>query len=374
MKKILLIVVTALIAVSTGLSLAPMKVAFLYTSGTPTSVRVQLADNTSNSLFVGENYTTGITPNSSGIVVVNVRDHAGSGTTWADYQASSVNTYSTLDIYVNNALYAQYRLDQLIMAQAQNGILDQDGNLTPAENGKGNIGTDELRWSSGYFEGETVHIGPADGEANNTEMALSYDDATNTGSIAIDNESVIDATKDLITINKLVSQEIGDNNTAFGTGALVNNTGQFVDGVGINAARENSGDYVNASGLQAAYQNTGTYVNASGYRAAYQNTGSNVNARGYWAARGNKGLNLNASGYYSASENTGNHVNASGFFAAYRDTGDYVNASGYNAARENSGSYVNAFGRDAAHQNAGDNVNASGIQSCLSKYGFTPKC
>jgi len=381
MRNILLITITALIAVSTGLSLEPMKVGFVYTAGTPTSVQVQLADNTSSNLFQGENYTTGITPNSSGVIVVNVRDHAGSGTTWANYQASSVNTYSTLDIYVNGTLYAQYRLDALIISQAQNGILDQDGNLTPPENGSGNVGTDELRWSSAYFDENTVHIGPAEGEANDSEMRLSYDHGIHTGTITIDDEDVIDATSDLVTINKLVSQVIAGNNTAFGNTAFngtssgasntaigylslsANTNGNNNTAVGTSSLRNNtSGAQNTAVGVDALITNTSGISNtAVGYLSLSINNANNNTAFGTSSLRNNSsGTNNTAVGTNALSSNTiGNNNTANGFQALMNSTGTNNTAVGYNALLVSTANDNTAIGSGSLASNTTGTVNTA---------------
>ena len=63
------------------------------------------------------------------------------------------------------------------------------------------MGGDEQRWSSAYVLGNSVHIGPADGEANETEMKLSYDEGDGTGTIKVDSRDIIDITEDNLTID-----------------------------------------------------------------------------------------------------------------------------------------------------------------------------
>ena len=130
MKKILLLVITALVAVSTSLSLEPMKIGFFYTGATPVDMHVQLADKITNNIFVGETYAT-LTANQSGIVVIEIKDHAGANGDWSGVSANSITTDHTIDIYIGTTVYAQYRLDGLILNQAQTTVFDNDGNFNP---------------------------------------------------------------------------------------------------------------------------------------------------------------------------------------------------------------------------------------------------
>jgi hypothetical protein len=47
-------------------------------------------------------------------------------------------------------------------------------NLAPAVFDAYTLGTDELRWSDAYVSGASMHIGPANGQSANTELAIGY--------------------------------------------------------------------------------------------------------------------------------------------------------------------------------------------------------
>lgn len=344
MKKFILLTALALLSISTATALEPIKVAIFKTGGAA-NVQVNLTNYTGGTATnVFTSTTQSLTPNGSGIIMVDISDATyASGTTWSAITPASVNSYYVIDVNVGGNLYAQYRLDQQIIDQSQGGVFDNNGNFTPAVNGDGTLGSDNLRWDGLYVTGNTIHVGPVDGELNNDELAFSYNDATNTGTIKIDNVSVIDATKDLITINSLVSQEIGNDNTAFGKNALVGNTSNGVTGTGLNAAYQNTGSQVTANGNRAAYQNTGSYVIANGSYSAENNTGDKVTASGGFSAKNNSGDNVVAIGYQSGEGNTGNNVIALGQSAAFGNTGGNVAAFGTNVGDGNSMSNVTIF-------------------------------
>ena len=348
MKKILLLSALLLISVSLSMGLEPMKVAFVYTAGTPTSVRVQMADNTSSSLFVGENLTSGITPSGSGIILVNVQDHAGSGTTWSDYSASDITTYHTLDIYVNGSLYAQYRLDALILAQAQASVFDNDGNFNPTQEGA-SLGTDGNRWSELFVEGNTVHIGPPLGMAGD-ELAFSYDDGTNTATMTVAGTTALTSVNDNINIPQqstidglTIGQGAGDDvsNTALGLDALQSNTsGTRNTATGTRALRDNeTGNGNTANGFQTLMNNTGSDNSAFGNNALLSNTTGISNT-----AIGANTLVFNS---------TGNNNTAIGRSALELNTTGTNNiANGSFALRFNTtGSSNVAIGRDALQSN-----------------------
>jgi hypothetical protein len=203
MKKSLLSLIILALSASTALSLAPFKVGVFYT-GASTTMTVRITDYSggTNTLYTSADINN-VTGNSSGFAILDVVENTQgqNQTALADIQPTDINTSTVVEVLVGGQIYAQYRLDQLLASQAQGGIFDNDGNLTPPENGGSDLGGDEQRWSSAYVLGNSVHIGPADGEANETEMKLSYDENTGTGTIKVDSEEIIDITEDNLTID-----------------------------------------------------------------------------------------------------------------------------------------------------------------------------
>ncbi|MFN3196776.1 MAG: beta strand repeat-containing protein [Chlorobiota bacterium] len=386
LKLILLVVLTTTLS-----ALEPMKVAFVYTAGTPTSVRVQMADNTSSSLFVGENLTSDITPNSSGIIIVNVQDHAGSGTTWSNYNASNITTYHTLDIYVNGTLYAQYRLDALILAQAQTSVFDNNGNFNPTQEGA-SLGTDGNRWSELFVEGNTVHIGPPLGMAGD-ELAFSYDDATNTATMTVAGLTALTSVNDNVNIPKqatidgisvgkgnnsfsnntavgisaLNSNTTGNHNTAVGSGALMSNeNGNFNSAYGRSSLSSNTAGSNNTSvGYNTLLNNTtGIENTAVGGNALQSNTTAPYNsALGFNALRTNTtGTNNTGIGAYSLRNNTTGSGNTATGVNSLRDntTGTNNTATGVNALVSNStGTSNTAYGTNALTSNSTGSSNTA---------------
>lgn len=227
MKKIFLLITLALLAISTASALEPIKVA-IFKTGAAANVQVILNDYTGgNATAIYTGPTTLLTPNGSGVIIINIANNVG--TDWTDITAAQVNSYYVLDVLVGGTLYAQYRLDQQILNQAQGGILDTDGNLTPSETGTGSVGSDDNRWSDVYVEESTMHIGPPNGELNNTELALSYNTGTNTAHIKVDANDAILATSTGVTIPGTLTQTAGQ--VTFG-GNVDANAGIDITGAG----------------------------------------------------------------------------------------------------------------------------------------------
>ncbi len=236
MKKIL--TVLALIAISTTsmFALAPFKIGVFYT-GASTTMNVQITDYSggTNILFTSDDITN-VTGNDFGFAILDIVDNGANDL--AAIEPTDFNTSTVVEILVNGQIYAQYRLDQLLQTQASGGAFDSDGNLTPPENGIADLGTDEKRWVSAYVLGSSVHIGPADGEANETEMKLSYDEEGGTGTIKVDTEDKIDITEEKVTVNG--ETEITGELTASTTGNTIGDgtdaTQLTISGSSANAA------------------------------------------------------------------------------------------------------------------------------------------
>jgi len=240
MKKLL--TVLALIAISTTsmFALAPFKVGVFYT-GAATTMNVRITDYSggTNILYTSADITN-VTGNSSGFAILDVVENTQgqNQTALTDIQPTDINTSTVVEVLVGGQIYAQYRLDQLLQSQASGGVFDNDGNLTPPENGGSDLGGDDQRWSSAYVLGNSVHIGPADGETNQTEMKLSYDENTGTGTIKVDTEEIIDITEDKVTIDG--ETEVNDVFTATVAGNTIGDgndaTQLTISGSSANAA------------------------------------------------------------------------------------------------------------------------------------------
>jgi hypothetical protein len=191
LKTIIQILLLTVIAATLS-ALEPSKVAYYTNNTAAQNVYVELKDYSTNTmLFRGETFN--LAPNDNGIVIVDVNDYPAGGATgdWAGINASVINTSTMLDIYVNGTLFSQKRYDQLILVQAEATVLDNSGNFNP-QTLNGTIGTDDNRWDDVYVGGNTLHIGPNDGDINNTEMELSY--SGNTGTVTVDNTPMLDIT------------------------------------------------------------------------------------------------------------------------------------------------------------------------------------
>jgi hypothetical protein len=199
MKKSFLYIIILAISASTALSLAPFKVGVFYTGASTTmSVRITDYSGGTDILYTSADILN-VTGNSSGFAILDVVENGSNEL--GNITPTDVNTSTVIEVLVGGQIYAQYRLDQLLASQAQGGIFDNDGNLTPPENGGSDLGGDDQRWSSAYVLGNSVHIGPADGEANETEMKLSYDENTGIGTIKVDTRDIIDITEDNLTVD-----------------------------------------------------------------------------------------------------------------------------------------------------------------------------
>ena len=160
MNKLLLFI--ALIITTTAVSaLEPVKIAVVYQgAGNPTIVANIHNYDTDTQLYT-ENMGT-LTPNSSGIVSFTL---GISQANWQSLTIQQVGPYVIIDVILNGTLYAQYRLDQLIVSQAQSSLLNltDDGSMIPDESTQ-SLGTSDERWSDLYVGPSSVHIGQPSAE------------------------------------------------------------------------------------------------------------------------------------------------------------------------------------------------------------------
>ena len=161
MKKVLLSTIMFIFTMSTAISLEPIKIAIVYSGiGTP-NVVANVHDYSSNSQLYTESYG-GLTANSSGIITFSIGINQ---TNWQNLTVQDVNSSVIVDVILDGTLYAQYRLDQLILTQAQAALMNvtQDGSLIPDDPTQ-SLGTNEDRWSDLFVGPSSVHIGQPSAE------------------------------------------------------------------------------------------------------------------------------------------------------------------------------------------------------------------
>lgn len=252
---------------NTAFSLNPIKIAVFTTNPATVNAQVILNDYSSGSAVL--KYTgpiVSVTPNSSGIIVVNISNNVGND--WGSITATQVNSYYLLDIKIGGTLYAQYRLDQLIIMQAQSGITDTDGNLSPNGNGNGGLGDDNSRWSDLFVEGNTIHVGPAGGVVSGTEMTLSYNLSPNKGTINVDNHDVMEITKNEVNITNSnsvnTSNTLGVNSNGIGNGisVILTNSSNGSRGLDVSQSGVGPGVFATSVGGNAVWGKTSSISSA----------------------------------------------------------------------------------------------------------------
>ena len=192
----------------------------------------------------------------------------------------------------------------------------------------------------------------------------------------------------------LLNSDPGDQNTAVGFNALLNNRGDRNTANGYQALFSNLyGASNTANGYQALYSNTyGSGNTANGNRALYSNTdGASNTANGYQAlfsntggsgntANGNSALSSNTEGTFNTatgsgalfSNNEGTFNTANGYLALQHNTyGNYNTASGGYALVSNTTGIANtAIGVDALYSNiTGSNNTGVGVNALLRSTG-----
>lgn len=161
MKNFLLKMGIMLVVVSSAMALEPIKIAIMYPGSGSQQIDVRVKDYSSGGQLYTESFGT-LTPNSSGIITFTIGINQ---VNWKSLTTQQVNSYVVIDVLLDNALYAQYRLDQLIISQAQSSLmnLSENGSMIP-DNDVQSLGTDEERWSDLYVGPSSVHIGQPSAE------------------------------------------------------------------------------------------------------------------------------------------------------------------------------------------------------------------
>lgn len=173
MKNFFIALALFALSFSSTFSLEPLNVAIINTNAGPHNIDVELNDYTGGTAvnIYSESFT-GLTPNSSGVITFSL----GIGSVaWDGILSNTVNSYYIIDVKIGGTLYAQYRLDELIRLQAQNGITDKDGNIVPGEDDASTLGTDTQRWKDVFVGPASIHIGESGDEGS-----ISFTTGTNT--------------------------------------------------------------------------------------------------------------------------------------------------------------------------------------------------
>jgi hypothetical protein len=230
MKKLILLIAIALIAVSTGLSLEPTRVSVYAPAfraapdGTPaTSVRIDLVDytgGTANTLYTGNTFTAPdaeVTADDNGVITVNVGQDASVSAAWDLIDAGNMNTFWTFDVYINGTLYSQGRIDQQVIIQANTSIFNSSGVLVPSGN-PSTVGADNQRFDAVYVkeieadpELEGVFIGPT-GSAGTADLALQYDNTAGEGIISSNGAAIMNFDATGVDLNAKIVDNVAEIN------------------------------------------------------------------------------------------------------------------------------------------------------------------
>jgi hypothetical protein len=327
MKNLFILFAIALLSFSTALALEPVKVAFTHSGTAPVSVEIKLTDytgGTANTLYTQS--AASYTPNGSGVIIATVADSS-----WATITPSQVNAYCVLDVYVGGDLYAQYRLDKLILSQSTNSILDNEGNLSPAESGGADLGNDDNRWGELFLTGNTLHVGPDGGMAGSNELAISYNDADSSAHFTVAGTDAFE----VYASGDVVVPALGDGSST--QNLQVDASGKLVVGGGGGAFTSSGGTTKANSTTDNFFFGSGTFNNPIGTENKMYYDISNGSFRvggvdgSAWNARGSysfaAGFNTTASEANSVA--MGISTTASG--ASSVAMGNLTNASGDNS-------------------------------------------
>ena len=351
MRKIYILLVFILSSTSILYSLEPVRVAFVYPAGTSTEVKVELFDYSSNTLVYNTNLGI-LTANNSGIITFIVD---GGTPDWGTISATNINTSLVVNVKigVGEVLYAQYRLDNLLIIQAQTGsgsALVNGLGAFKSENGKTisisptddfifgsdstNYGSSEERKFFFDYGKRAFRVG---GIANtNWDLdsigLYSFSSGLNTkakgwGSVAFGNDTESMGFSSFVA--NYNNQAIGSYSVAFGVGTNAIGNSSFTVGGEATA----TGEYSSALGYRT--HSKSNYSFAAGYLDTAEGNGSI--AMGYLARAKN-----------TASVSIGNGSIATGFASTALGTltqsiGNYSTALGNTTKSEGSSSTALGF-------------------------------
>lgn len=106
---------------ATLLSLEPISVGFYHPVTNTVNVQLKLVDYSTGAdiLFEGD-VNNAVLPDDSGIIYVMAEDPTPlvNYSNWSDIDAADINTSYVVDVYVDNQLFAQFRLDKMLKLKA----------------------------------------------------------------------------------------------------------------------------------------------------------------------------------------------------------------------------------------------------------------
>lgn len=167
MKKILLLILVALVTYSSSFAIGSFKVV-VSKPGAAVDVQVRIVDYSvavPTTEFTGA--TVSLTPNASGIIIADVPATPG-------ILATDVNSSYLVEVWTGSPLVltSQQRLDQMVFEQAQAGVSDNDGNITLDDAG-------ELRFAEPTADGDNYTAFKSPALAGNVIYTLPVDAGTN---------------------------------------------------------------------------------------------------------------------------------------------------------------------------------------------------
>ena len=196
---------------STLLSLEPISIGFYHPVTNTVDVQLKLVDYTTGAdiLFEGD-IQNQLLPDDSGIIYVMAEgpiQQQQQFSSWADIDAADINTFYTVDVYVNNQLFVQFRLDQILMTKAIakdgdyfDGIMDGDLDMQEYD----------------IINADNIDGGAAIGLNTNNNGAIT----TGTGQITVNGNMDINKGLDVVGDNQNAPVAITNNNAGGLTVAL----------------------------------------------------------------------------------------------------------------------------------------------------------
>jgi hypothetical protein len=226
MKKMLLLILVALVTYSSSFAIGGFKVV-INKPGVAVDVQVRIVDYAPTgptTLFTGT--TVSLTPNASGLIVASVPETPA-------ILATAVTSNYLVEVWTGSPLIlsSQQRLDEMIFEQAQTGLTDNEGNVT-LEPGKELIfpepagsGTNFTSFKSPALAADVEYTLPInDGDANqylktDGSGIMSWDNPTVSTNTTIDGNGLTGSPLGLAD-NAVTTAKI--NNDAVTTGKITN--------------------------------------------------------------------------------------------------------------------------------------------------------
>lgn len=415
-RKLLTTIVLFLLTASVTKALEPVRVAIVYTAGASTEINVEVIDY-STSLPLHTISLGTLTANNSGIISF-ILD--GGTPAWSGIAATAVNPNVIVNVKVgpSQTLYAQYRLDEMMIVQAQTGTGEAQVNGAGAfKSESGSITTINTGDHLNMGDNDVINIDSLSGNSSSKRLKVyglispiftgknivlakdAYNIAsTGTGNVLLGDSSLHVNTTGYSNItmgyNTLRDNTTGSNNVAISPRTMMKNQSGFSNiAIGTDALSENTSGCGNiAIGISALDSNTTGCNNlAIGNQALVNHTTSAYNtAIGSLSMMNNETAKSNvAMGFNSLSSNissegniaigvdagsaiTGGFNTVLGYKAVSKNVSTGVNntAIGYLAMEDNTSGYNNvAVGYGSQHSNTSGNNNVSIGLSSLGNNG-----